>query len=323
MRSPPWFRLTAIATVAACAKSPTPDIVAQGTVEVPQIDISAMVPARVVTIRVEEGGRVTAGDTLALLSQSDTKPNLEAARARVRTAEANQRDLVAGSRVEEIRTLEAELHAAEAEAARASKDWGRIRALADGDVVSKQQLDAVVTADRVASDRRDMATQALKMARSGPRPERIRGAEAEVANAKAALGAVEARASDLVLTAPVAGIVLGRHAEPGEFLAAGTPVLTVGETGRPWVRIFVAQRDLGRVTLGQSVSIIITGDPARQVHGTVSAITPRAEFTPRVALTEEERADLMFGVKVALDDPDHRLSPGLWAKVTVSGKAAP
>lgn len=136
-----------------------------------------------------------------------------------------------------------------------------------------------------------------------------------MASARAALAQIEARAADLVLLAPVAGIVLSRNAEPGEALAANVPVVTIGETARPYVRVFVPQSLAATLSVGRPATIV-TGD-GRSIEGRVVAINPKAEFTPRVALTEQERADLMFGVKVEFLRPGEAPGAGLWVSVAL------
>ena len=118
-----------------------------------------------------------------------------------------------------------------------------------------------------------------------------------------------------MLTAPVDGIVISRNAEPGEMLGAGQSVLTIGETAAPFVRVYVPTRQLPAVRQGQRAVARLDGYPDRPIAGQVVAISPEAEFTPRIALTEEERADLVFGVKVALTDTTGLLRPGLPATV--------
>jgi HlyD family secretion protein len=142
-----------------------------------------------------------------------------------------------------------------------------------------------------------------------------------VENARAALAAAEQTASDLVLVAPVPGVVMLRNAEPGEVLGAGVSAMTVGELAAPYARIYVNQRALPGVTLGARAEGTLDGLPNRHFRGTVVAINSKAEFTPRVALTEDERADLLFGVKIAFADSAGVLKPGL--PITVRILAAP
>lgn len=286
-----------------------------GTVEIVEVDVAPMLPARVLRVLVEEGARVEAGDTLALLTQMTLLSDIEGRRARIASAEAAVRDLVAGARRPEVARAEAELRAAEAEATRTERELQRVNALVAGGAMSQRDLDAARTAASIAGDRRDAARAALQLMSQGSRPELIRAARAELAAARASLGAAEATASDLVLTAPIAGVVLGRHAEPGEVLAAGIPALTIGDIARPWVRVYVAAKNIADIRVGQQAVATLDGS-GREIPGRVIAVNDRAEFTPRAALTEEEREDLLFGVKVELSDTTGVVKPGLPATVT-------
>ena len=294
-----------------------------GTVEVDEADIAPTAAARVVRVWVDEGDSVRTGDTLVTLTQSTVQPDISGRLARVASAEATLRDLEAGARPAEIERAQAELQTAEAEATRTARDFQRIARLAAQDVVSQQQLDAARSAADAARGQRDAAREALRLAREGTRPERIRAARAEVESARAALAMAQAVAADLVLVAPTNGVVLGRYAEPGEVLGAGIPAVTIGELQKPWVRVFIAARKLPRVTLGQAATVRLAGFPERELRGRVATINGEAEFTPRVALTEDERADLVFGVKVEMDDARGALKPGLPATVTIDAPPMP
>ena len=121
-----------------------------------------------------------------------------------------------------------------------------------------------------------------------------------------------------MLIAPVAGTILGRHSDPGEALAATVPVLTVGETARPYVRVYLPQSVVTGLAVGAPAEVLT--DDARTLEGRVAAINPRAEFTPKVALTEKERADLMFGVKVEFARPAEAPHAGMWVGVRVGAR---
>jgi HlyD family secretion protein len=94
-------------------------------------------------------------------------------------------------------------------------------------------------------------------------------------------------------------------------------VVTIGQPRRPWVRVYVAERVLPRLRVGQTVTARLDGVEDRGFPGRIVAIADRAEFTPRVALTEEERADLVFGVKVEFSDTTGMLKAGLPATVAL------
>ena len=314
MRPQVWLLLLA---VAGCGRSAPNRIVATGTIEMIEVDVAAEVPARVVSTRVEEGQTVSAGDTLATLIQSTTWAAVAEQQARVRAAGASLREARAGARPREIEQAEAELRRTEAEAVRASQDLERIRPLVAAGAESRQRLDAATAEAGAAVARRDAAREEVQLLREGTRPERIDLARAELASARASLAAATAVAGDLVLIAPVNGTVLSRNAEPGEMLSAGESVLTLGQTGATYTRVYVPTRELPLVRAGQAVTAYLDGFPDHPFKGTVVAVSPRAEFTPRIALTEKERADLMFGVKVALEDTTGMLKAGLPATVEI------
>jgi HlyD family secretion protein len=221
-----------------------------------------------------------------------------------------------------LERAQAELRMRQVEADRAVRDLARIRPLADSGAMSPQSLDAAQTEADAAVARRDVAAEGLELLREGTRRERVQAARAELGSARAALAATKAVAEDLVLISPVDGIVISRNAEPGEMLATGESVLTIGETASPFVRVYVPTRALPLVKNGQAATAVLDGFPDRPIPGRVVAISPEAEFTPRVALTEEERADLLFGVKVALDDTTGLVHPGLPATVRFSAGEA-
>jgi HlyD family secretion protein len=303
--------LLAPLVLAACSNSRADGIEAVGTVEIREHDVAPMTAARVARLLVDEGATVDAGDTVAVLSVSTLAAAIDQGHARVATAQAVLREAEAGPRNAEIERAEADLRAAEAEADRASKDLVRIQALTESGALAQQQLDVARTLAATTANRRDALRETLRLLRQGTRPERIAGARAEVETARAALAGAQATRSDLVLLAPVQGVVLGRHAEVGEVVAAGTPVVTIGESGKPWVRVYVSPSDAARLTVGAPAVATLDDLPDREFPGRVASVATKAEFTPRVALTENERADLLFAVKVELEDATGMLKPGL------------
>lgn len=309
--------------VLGCHRDSSPKIVGTGTVEVREIDVAPQVPARVVRILADEGQSVGAGDTLVVLRQSTTRADIAGGEARVRAAEAALKEALAGPRTREIDRAEADVRQADAEAGRARRDFERIGPLGANGTVSRQSADAAETEAQTAAARRDAAREALQLLHEGTRPEQIEGARAELANARAALEGTRAVAQDLILTAPVAGVVLSRNSEPGEMLATGQSALTLGESADPFIWVYVSTRNLPLVHQGQAAVARLDGFRDRPLEGRVVAIRPKAEFTPRVAQTEEERADLLFGVKVSLRDTTDLLKPGLPATVQILESRTP
>ena len=302
--------------LAACHRGPTaPSGV--GTLEVTEVDLAPSVPARITEVRVHEGDRVRAGDTVAVLTQAALGDQLTEARARVASTEARLRELTTGSRAAEVRRAEADSAAAAATADRAAKELARVKALVPSGVATPQQLDDATAAASEAASRQAAAGATLRLVREGPRSEDVSAQQAELARARAALAALESTRRDLVLTSPVDGTVISRNAEPGEVLATGVPAVTLGEVKRPYTRIYLGPDVLPTIRVGEPAVGVLDGFPDRRYPGHVVAIATQAEFTPRVALTERERRDLLFGVKVAFDDTTGVLLAGLPITVTI------
>jgi HlyD family secretion protein len=305
-------RIVALLVVAACSRGEESGAVFPGTIEVNESDAAPLVAGRVLELRVEEGDTVRAGDTLALLSQANLPAQVEERRARLSAARARLADLREGARSAELDRAAAEFEAAEAEAGRTAKDLARAEMLAKNGVIAQQEHDRILVAAETAGRRRDAARATLELLREGSREEQIRAAEAEVRSAEAMLRGASADARELAVFASVAGVVLSRHADPGEVVAAGTSLVTVGEVGKPWVRVYLPARFLAGLPPGSEAAIVPAGGDRRSgVLGKLSAVSAQAEFTPRAALTEEERADLLFAAKVELDSAAPTFRPGL------------
>jgi len=158
--------------LSACHGAEDAGVRATGTIEVREVDVAPLVPARVVRVLVDEGATVRAGDTLAALLQSTTGADIAQAEARVRGAEAALREDLAGARLGEVERAAADLRVMEAEADRANRDLERMRPLAEHGTVSRQALDASRADAEAAVGRRDAAREALQLLRDGTRPER-------------------------------------------------------------------------------------------------------------------------------------------------------
>jgi HlyD family secretion protein len=302
-----------------CARAET-GIEGMGTVEYMAVDVAPLIPARVVTVTVQEGDEVRTGQVLATLTNTATSPELEAREAAVRRAEAQLRDLEAGARGTEIQQATAQAAVAAAEASQAARDAERARSLFDAGAISRQEMELAQTRTRAAAAQADALRAATGTVRAGSRPATIRAAAAEVEAARAALDAAQRAAGELSLQSPLNGRVTVRIADPGEIVAAGAPVLTVARTDSLWVRIYLNQTDFGAVSVGDEAVVSLDGD-SRRFTGRVLSLADRAEFTPRVALTERERADLVFGVKVQLRDTTGTLKAGLPVTVRITPRA--
>ena len=102
-----------------------------------------------------------------------------------------------------------------------------------------------------------------------------------------------------------------RLVEVGSVVSPGTPVFEIDGLRHPWVRAYLNERDLPRVRLGQAVTIRVDGLPGRSFSGRLAFISPRAEFTPKTVETRALRVDLVYRIKVDVDNPDGSLKLGM------------
>lgn len=300
------------------------DLLASGTVEATEADLGFQVAGRIEEIRAREGDRVDPGQELAMLDRTELLARRRSAQAQVEATRARLLEMERGSRPEELAQAEAAQRAARERLDDARRDLERSRRLFEGGAISREALDKAETAVRLAEAALDQAAEAHELVREGPRREQIAAQRATVAQAEARLAEAEAFLENAVIRAPVAGLVTVRHREPGETVGAGAPVLTLRDLDDRWVRIYVREDRIGRVSIGQGATVTSDTYADRTYEGEVVFIGSEAEFTPRNVQTAEERIKLVYPVKVRITgDPSLDLKPGIPADVRLLEPAAP
>jgi HlyD family secretion protein len=151
----------------------------------------------------------------------------------------------------------------------------------------------------------------------GPRQEDIDQGRARVAQAQAALQLVKTQLSYATVVSPLTGVVLSKNIEPGEYVAPGTAVVTVGDLVNVWLRAYIEETDLGRVKVGQRASVTTDTYPGKRYEGRVSFIASEAEFTPKNVQTQKERVKLVYRIKIDITNPKMELKPGMPADAVI------
>ncbi|HET6948205.1 MAG TPA: efflux RND transporter periplasmic adaptor subunit [bacterium] len=167
------------------------------------------------------------------------------------------------------------------------------------------------------------AEAALRLARAGEemivqRRADVAAAQAQLRQAEASLRYLLTQQENLVITSPIDGTVLSKHASPGEVIGAGAPILTVAALDEVWIRLYIPLPRVGAVALGQRAEVTTDAFPDRTFSGAVTEIGQQAEFTPRNVQTREERVKQVFAVKVTLPNPDRVLKPGMPADAVIA-----
>ena len=285
-----------------------------GTVEATRIDISAKESGTIEELLLTEGMEVHQGDIAARIRRNDLMAARLRDEAALAYAQAHLDRAVHGSRAEDISAAAARTRAARAAADKAAADYERgAQLLAEG-AIAPQAFDALREEREASEANLRAAEQQEALLKNGSRPEDIRMAEEDVRRQQAILAMDDSVIDELTIRIPRDGIVLTKNYEAGEFVRAGASVATLIDPADVWIKIYVTTDMLGSIHLGDPARVYIDGQ-AEPLNGIIAEISDAAEFTLRQSITKNERANLVFGVKVAVDNTTGILKPGMPADV--------
>ncbi len=292
---------------------------ATGTLEVEEISVASQTGGRVEAIAVRRGDQVAKGQQLVTLQTTMLDADLartEAAAAAMTAARQAAYDAWQMAQELERNPQEIELQIAEVQSQLAVLELQLEGARQAGDPAGL----ALVSAQRDGLQR---VLEILQAMRAEPTAIRAQVSQAEMfyrsmqALEQATLSILDLlkiQRAEMTLTAPVDGYVLERLMAEGEVAAPLAPILILADIEHLTLTVYLPQDSYGRVRLGQKVEVTVDSFPDRTFMGEVSYISPRAEFTPVMVQTEEERARLVYAVEIALDNADLALKPGMIAE---------
>jgi HlyD family secretion protein len=292
-------------------------ISASGVIEAVETDLSSKAAGEILALTVIEGSQVQVGDTIALIDHVALDLKLEQAAAAVVLADARLQLLLNGARSEDIERARQAVNQAESGLDVAQKDRDRMTELFDkGSVTGKQRDDAEARYDVALAQFRS-AKQALKKVMTIARPEEIRAAEAQLRQAESVRDLTLKSISDCRITSPVRGIVTSLPVDMGELVGPGSIVATVSALDTVTLTIYISEIELGWVRFDQIATLSVDATPEKTFEGTVTFISPTAEFTPKSIQTKDERVKLVYGVKIRVPNPDMILKPGMPADAVI------
>jgi len=250
-----------------------------GMVEVDEIQIAAKLAGLISEIRVTEASRVKAGDTLVVIDHRELQAQEKSARAGLAIAEQGLKEVLA-------RKSELE------------RNLARMRNLHDSGDLPDKDWEAIETQYEVLGTAEEKARAGSTAARA-----QIELVQTQIANA--------------YILSPVAGVVLARNFEPGEMIFPGAPILKVADLKAAWLKIYLPEKRLGNIRLGATAIVFADAYPGQPFRGKVTWIAREAEFTPKNIQVKEERSQLVFAVKITIDNPDEKLMPGMPADAEI------
>ena len=316
--------VAALAALTACRPPEPSNIIrVSGHVEATEVHVAADVGGRLIDLRVKEGDRVEAGDVIGHLDTRDIELQIVRTRAERAGADAQLRLLQAGARPQDIRQAQAQVDAAgadasavEAELRAGEVDLQRFESLLQANAGSQKQRDDARARVDVARERERGARERIRAAgeivsrlQAGAQREEVEAARARVAAVDAQLAVLAKTRSDALVMAPVGGLVTQTLADAGEIVAPRMPLLVVTDLDHAWANLFVPEPLMPRIRLGQAATVLT--DAGDTVPGTVTYLSPQAEFTPRNVQTADERSKLVYRIKVLVNNSAGVLKQGM------------
>ena len=330
------------------AHPPAQVVKASGRIEGREVTLAAKtIQGRVKRLLADEGDTVTRGQLVAELDAAQVEARVAAARAVVANVDAQVRQALLDVRYT-AKNSDASIAAADATLSAAHAHVVRADAILANANAAYERASTLFTAGAISQQDRDVAEMTLHTSRAD-----VAAAEKDVARAEANLALAKASADTIdlqrqklqaleesrrsataqleeaqanlderLILAPENGTIISRTAEVGDVVSPGSPIFQVIDMNRLYVKVYIAERDIGRLRLGDRGEVFVDAFPGRSFTARVSRISDQAEFTPKNVETAEERLKLVFGVELALVNPDGLLKPGMPADCVIHWQSA-
>ena len=324
-----------VVLAAACTKpAPSDHIRVSGHVEATEVRLGPDAGGRILTLTVKEGDRVTQGQPILTLDSRDIELAMKRAEADRAQADAQLRLVQAGPREEDVRQAESQVTVARAEVppanvelVAAEQDLDRFETLLKNNSGSQKQRDDAKTRRDVARDRVAAAEarvraaqQTLERVKAGARPQEVDAARARLDAAGAQIATLEKNLTDTRLSSPVSGVVTQKLVEVGEVIAPRAPAVVIVDLDHAWADVFVPEPVVPNLKIGQAVNVF-TDAGGNGIPGTISFISPKAEFTPRNVQTADERSKLVYRIRISVDNKDGVLKQGMPVEAELAVKS--
>ena len=312
----------------ACSRGEMPD--AYGNVEATEVTVSAEVAGRLIAFDVREGQALMTGAVVARIDPAELQVQRDQAAAQREATEsrvdetARQRPVIEAQRAtaaSQVDAAKAQLSAIDSQLEIARRSLARTERLLAQQAATTQQLDqaerdvrvledqAKAQAAQIAAQERQVAMYTGQLAAIDAQR---RTATRQATSASAQVAVVEDRLRRTTVTNPAAGTVLATYVEAGEFVQPGQPLYAVADLSAVDVRAYVSETQLASVQVGQQTQITFdVADNRQALTGSVTWIASDAQFTPTPIQTREERADLVYAVKIRVDNSKGQLKLGM------------
>jgi HlyD family secretion protein len=293
------------------------EIEASGNIEVTEILVSSKVAGEVETILKKEGEIVELGDTVLTIDHENNDLQLQQALAGQQYAEAQLKLLKAGAREEDKKQAEEALKQAEVNLQLSEKDKERMTKLYDSNAITKKQYEDATAKYEITLAQYNSVKENYKKLNNLARPEEITQAESNLKRQTATVNLLRKNISDSYVTSPQKGYMVKKYVEEGETVSMMSSLFKISDLRTAKLIVYVSEEELGRIKLGQKADISVDAFEDKSFNGTITYISPEAEFTPKNIQTKDERTKLVFAVKIEIPNPNFELKAGMPADAVI------
>jgi len=283
-----------------------------GYIEVDEINLSFRVNGQLTKIFVQEGQNILKNDTLAQLDTAEYSLLFSIKESELSLANTSLNRMESGLRPQEIGKAYQMLKQAKLKLDQSSENYYRLQVLYDSGDISQQ------TSYDIAKAQYNIISQEFSLASEGYREEDIEVAFEKVSIAKKALELALIQLKHTTLISPFDGTILSVYSDASENIRAGSTILTLASLDTVTVKFWISEKDIGKVKLNDRILVFNDSYSNRQQEGRISFISQKAEFTPSIVQTTEERTSLVYEIKAIIPNPDMILKPGMPVVVEIT-----
>ena len=309
--------------VAACSKKEK-EYDATGTFEATEVTLSAEANGQLTLLSADEGQEVARGTVMGYVDKKQLELKKQQLEASLRQLDASRKQLAATRSSNDSRQLDLEkqLASIRQQIANAQRERQRFSELYKDGAVARKQVDDIVYQISVL-EKQLTATEDQIRSNNAAFDDQNRGISAQIEGVSRQADGIEAQIAQIDdqiakadIVSPIMGTILEKYVESGELVTVGKPLLKLADTQNMFIRAYVTSAQLQQVKVGQKVKVFADyGDNQKHTYdGTVTWISNRSEFTPKTILTDDERADLVYAMKVALKN-DGFVKIGMYGEV--------
>jgi len=293
-----------------------------GTIETNNVIISTRTGGEIVALYADDGEQIEANRILALIDTTTYHLQLMQAKAALESASATYSLISKGARAEDKTQAKEMYNQAKENFDMASSDKERFENLFAKKAVTKKQLDDIQARFNIAQSQLNAAEANYTKVKNIARPEEIQQSKANLDRAEATYNIALKNLNDCTIKSPINGFIVKSFIEKNETVAPLSSLFKVADLSVAELAIYVSEKDLPKIKLGQKAEVKIDAFENKTYEGTVTYISPEAEFTPKNIQSKDERTKLVFEVKITIPNPEYELKPGLPAdaKVFINGK---